>query len=128
MGIPARIIESSDFLWGLLGGYGVWRIAVWKYRDNLSGQNIEIIKSWLWSFGSVTFYLTWLGFSRKFAPDGLVFTPGMYEWRHIVIVLTSFGFAWGILSFLAGIDGYGNEGKAIRFLVCVTFAYLLGFT
>ena len=123
----ALIIESSNFLWLIVGAFAVWRVVVWKLKNHLSRHNDEIIHAWVWIFGSAAVNHGWFALSRHLAPEGERWHLGMFEWRFALIVATSTAFAWGMLSFIRLIDGHGYGKQITTFIISFIAAYALGY-
>jgi hypothetical protein len=123
----ALIIESSNFLFMVIGAFAVWRVVCWKLKNQLSEHNESIIWAWVWCFSAASANHAWFALSRHTAPEGVIWNPAMYEWRWLVVCLTSLAFSWGVLSFIRLIDDHGYKRQAAIFGASFIAAYGLGF-
>ena len=123
----ALIIESSNFLWLIVGAFAFYRILVWRFSNKLSHHNIDIIQAWLWIFGAAAINHGWFALSRHLSPDDARWNAAMFEWRFAVVVATSAAFSWGMLSFIRLIDGHSYGKQITTFILSFIAAYALGY-
>ena len=122
-----KLIESSNFLWLIIAGFATWRVACWKLNNHLSEHNREIVTAWVWIFLAAAVNHGWFAFSRHLSPEGERWHPAMFEWRWLLILLTSLAFSWGMLAFIRLIDGHGYKKQSLIFALSFIAAFGIGY-
>ena len=125
--MDSLIIESSNFLFMIIGAFAVWRVVCWKLDGHLSEHNRDIVHAWVWVFGAASLNHSWFAMSRHLSEPGERWHAGMLEWRWAAVLLTSLAFSWGMTSFVRHIEGFGYQKQAIIFGLSFVAAYGIGY-
>lgn len=124
--MTAFSIEVSNFLFMLMGGYGVYSVLKWKALKIRTGYS-EAIRAWVWCFAAITANVGWFAISRHSAPEGFIHHPIEVEYRWILVMGTALAFSWGMLMFIQFVEGYSTTHKIALFLMFLGIALLFGY-
>ena len=121
------VIESANFAWLVVSVIGAWYAVKWTRRQEITAHTKEIILAWVLIFGASGLNHGWFAISRHTAPEGLRWNPDMYEFRWLVVLVTSALFCWGMLRFIRLIEGFTLTRKMTMLGIVAVVSFVAGF-
>ena len=120
-------IESDNFMLMLIALFATYRVISWRVKNHLSPFVSDVVTSWAWVFGAIGINRGWFALSRELSADGARWQPFMFEWRWVVIMLTTMACSWGLVSFVQLIDEFTDAEKYGLFAVVYALSRLMGY-
>ena len=125
--LAAYEIEADNFLLMFISLYAAERVICWKMENHLSPWVTKVVHSWIWLFGSIGISKGWFALSRQFADSGERWNAALFEWRWLMVMLTTMGMTWGILTFIQLIDSSSDRQKYTIFVCVYALSRVMGY-
>lgn len=123
--MKAIIIESSNWLFMMIGGYGVYTVVRWK--SIIPKEHRKAVIAWAWCFLAITINVGFFALARHMSGQDNEHNLTMLQWRWVVVPVTALMFSWGMLEFIQFIEGFSIIRKLVLFLSLVCVALFLGY-
>ena len=121
-----EVIESSNFMWALASLLGAFYTYKWRKGGALSPENSEIVHAWTWIFSAAGLNHGWFAMSRHLG-GGDTWNDYMFEWRWLLVLVTSVMFCYGMVKFIKLIENFSVSRKISWIGVIAIASYTLGF-
>ena len=125
--IPAKIIESGNFLFVIGALFGAYSVVKWEFTRHLNENTQGITRAWTVVFMASGLNHLWFAMSRHLSSNGNPWNLAMYDLRPGAVMVTALMFALGMICFIGHIEGFGLRKKLTLFGVAVLAAAGLGF-
>jgi len=123
----ANLIESGNFLVLIIALYAAWRTIRWNRRSDLTPYTRSVIHCWMFVFGGIGINRGWFAISRFLHNGTGPWQATMYEWRWLLVLVTSSMVTWGVVSFVELIDETSVFKKYMVFIAVAIVAFGIGF-
>ena len=120
-------IEADNWLLMLAAVIATGHVINWKIKNHLSEFVNSVVNCFIWIFGSIGVRASWFAISRHFSPEDEGWSPLMYEWRWLLVMLTAWACTWGFLNFLQLINESSNKEKYITFVSIYALSRVMGY-
>ena len=122
-----NVIESANFFVLIIACYVGWRTTKWTRRTDVDPFTRWVICCWMFVFAGIGFNRGWFAMSRFLHTDDDYWHAFMFEFRWLVVVITSGLVGWGAVSFTMMIDEASDLKKWVVFVASAVAAIGLGF-
>jgi len=120
-------IKSGNLFVFLISCYAVYRYWVWWHRSDISAFTRNVIASFALIFAATACNKLWFFMARQISHPTETWHPLMYEWRWLLVSITSAGTGAGAVYFVGLIDENSRLKNIMIFSIAFIAAYGLGF-